>query len=270
MKQLLKSPLRYPGGKSRAVQQIMLHMPVNMTEYREPFFGGGSVFFAVKSLFGSSLKYVINDLNRDLMCFWRYVRDDVDTLMDEAEINRSYYANNGRALYEFLRDENNMRSDFDRAVRCFIMNRITFSGVMDAGGYSEQAFERRFTTSSIERVRRIASALRGVEISHTDYTEIVQQTGENVFIFLDPPYYSATDSRLYGVRGELHTSFDHERFAQIMRSCSHRWLITYDDSPYIRELFSFADIVEWQLQYGMNNVNNSHAAKGRELFIKNY
>jgi DNA adenine methylase len=270
MKQLLKSPLRYPGGKSKAIVQILPHIPVNMSEYREPFFGGGSVFFAVKSCFGSQLKYVINDLNRDLMYFWRYVRDDVDTLMDKAEASRQYYAKNGRALYEFLRNENNMRSDFDRAVRCFIMNRITFSGVMDAGGYSEQAFERRFTASSIQRVRNIAFALHGVEIVNADYTEIVQRPSENAFIFLDPPYYSATDSRLYGVRGDLHTSFDHEQFADVMRRCSHRWLITYDDSPYIRELFSFANIVEWQLQYGMNNVNNRHAAKGRELFIKNY
>ncbi len=48
----IKSPLRYPGGKSRAIKQILPQIPVNIREYREPFFGGGSVFFAVKQLFG--------------------------------------------------------------------------------------------------------------------------------------------------------------------------------------------------------------------------
>ena len=99
---------------------------------------------------------------------------------------------------------------------------------------------------------------------------MLQAPGENVFIFLDPPYWSATDSKLYGVKGELHTSFEHERFAEAMRNCPHRWLITYDDSPKIRALFAFADIIEWELQYGMNNFKQTSAAKGREIFIKNY
>jgi DNA adenine methylase len=55
-----------------------------------------------------------------------------------------------------------------------------------------------------------------------------------------------------------------------MRQCKHRWLITYDDSDTIRSLFSFADIIEWDLQYGMNNYKQDTAARGRELFIKNY
>ena len=60
----IKSPLRYPGGKSRAIKQILPQIPVNIREYREPFFGGGSVFFAVKQLFGQQIKtYWINDLN---------------------------------------------------------------------------------------------------------------------------------------------------------------------------------------------------------------
>ena len=58
--------------------------------------------------------------------------------------------------------------------------------------------------------------------------------------------------------------------AENMKKCPHRWLITYDDSPKIRELFAFAKIVEWQLQYGMNNYKQGKAAKGHELFIKNY
>jgi DNA adenine methylase len=268
---ILKSPLRYPGGKSRAIEQIHAHIPANFREYREPFVGGGSVFLSIKGLFGAfAHKYVINDLNSDLMAFWRWSRDDVSTLADSVEAFHQSYAQDGRGLYEFLRDERNMRSDFDRAVRFFIMNRITFSGVMDAGGYSQQSFEQRFTTSSIERLRALDRMLENVELLNGDYESLVMLPGEGVFIFLDPPYYSATESRLYGVRGQLHTSFDHGRFADVMRQVSHKWLITYDDSPYIRDLFSFANIVEWELQYGMNNYKQDRAEKGRELFIRNY
>jgi DNA adenine methylase len=270
MKTLIKSPLRYPGGKSRAIPQIMPHLPLNLREYREPFVGGGSVFFAVRGLFKKQLTYILNDLNRDLICFWKYAQQDVETLADAILGFRDYYLDNGRGLHQFLTQEGNMRSDFDRAVRFFIMNRITFSGVMDAGGYSQQAFDKRFTLSSVERLKNVGPSLSGVTLQHGDYEPLLFQAGKDVFIFLDPPYLSATDSKLYGVGGKLHTSFDHERFAANMRKCSHRWLITYDDSPEIRKLFSFADIIDWELQYGMNNFTNGSAAKGKELFIKNY
>jgi DNA adenine methylase len=265
-----KSPLRYPGGKSRALPQILPHIPLNITEYRDPFVGGGSVFLAARGLFRRNIHYVINDLNYDLICFWRFVRDDNDRLVAAVSAFYHHYQNKGRELYHFLKSPENIQSDFDHAVRFFIMNRITFSGVMDAGGYSQQAFEKRFTLSSIDRLEKISSSLNGVKIEHGDYEQWLFEAGEKVFIFLDPPYLSATDSKLYGVRGELHTGFDHERFANNMRQCPHRWLITYDDSPEIRRLFSFAKIIEWELQYGMNNYKQETAAKGRELLIKNY
>ena len=85
-----------------------------------------------------------------------------------------------------------------------------------------------------------------------------------------PPYLAATKSKLYGRKGSFHTSFDHERFAENMKKCHHKWLITYDDSTEIRALFNFANITEWTLQYGMNNYKQTSAAKGQELFIKNY
>lgn len=270
MTKFTKSPLRYPGGKSRAIPQILPLIPASIGEFREPFVGGGSVFLAVKSLFkGLVGHYWINDLNTDLYCLWRHLRDDADTLTRQiSQIKREM--TDGRTLYTQFKNETTGLSELDRAVRFFIMNRITFSGVADSGGFSQQSFERRFTDSSIERLKLAAPLLRGVEITNEDYEGVVSHEGENVFIFLDPPYWTATQSRLYGVRGDLHTSFDHVRFAEVMRGCPHRWLITYDDSPKIRDLFKFANIIEWELQYGMNNYMQGKADKGRELFIKNY
>ena len=266
---MVKSPLRYPGGKSKAIGYIMPHVPLKISEYREPFVGGGSVFLAVNNFFHKLIKlYWINDLNYDLCCFWTYVRDDIDHLVSAITELREKYPD-GRELYNYFKRKDTINSDFDRAVRFFIMNRITFSGVVDSGGYSQQAFEKRFTYSSIERLKKLCLNT-AVRITKTDYEQLLFQDGKDVFIFLDPPYLTATKSKLYGVKGSLHTSFDHERFADNMRKCNHRWLITYDDSPAIRELFSFAQIVEWEFQYGMNNYKRSYAAKGRELFIKNY
>lgn len=269
MTTLAITPLRYPGGKSKALDQILPLLPQDIGEFREPFLGGASVLLAVRKLYGKRIsRYWANDLNSDLVHFWRTLRDMPEELAQQVQSFRDS-TSDGRVLYSFLRDDQNMRSDFDRAVRFFIMNRITFSGVMDSGGYSDQAFQKRFTQSSIERLHRAAHYLGGVEITHGDYEVLLQAPGENVFIFLDPPYWKATKSKLYGVKGDLHTSFDHERFAAAIQACKHRWLITYDDSEKIRSLFSFAHIIEWELQYGMNNYRKDTAQKGKELFITN-
>ena len=162
----VKSPLRYPGGKSKAIKQIMPHIPLNITEYREPFVGGGSVFLAVKQLFFNQIKvYWINDLNYDLYCFWIHARDDIKSLVNVVtEIKYKY--EDGRKLFNHFNRENLQFNDFERAVRFFVMNRITFSGTVDSGGYSQQAFAKRFTNSSIDRLQQLSSWLPSTHITN--------------------------------------------------------------------------------------------------------
>jgi len=270
MPKYIKSPLRYPGGKSKVVNYLLPYIPANVSEFREPFVGGGSVFLAIKGVFQKRIaKYWINDLNSDLYYFWKYVQDDLDSLVCHVTILKENYQN-GRELYNHLNQSARIFSEFEKAIRFFIMNRITFSGIMDSGGYSQQAFEKRFTQSSIERLKNLSAYLDTVCITCSDYDKLLRQDGENVFLFLDPPYYQPTKSKLYGVKGNLHTSFDHERFAANVKKCQHKWLLTYDDCQEIRKLFNFAEIAELEVQYGMNNYKQKTAAKGKELLISNY
>jgi DNA adenine methylase len=176
----------------------------------------------------------------------------------------------GKELYRFLNANLEKFNDLERAAAFFIYNRITFSGTTLSGGYSEGAFTGRFTESSIQRLNDLGRVINGSLITNQDYETVVSKEGDNVFIFLDPPYYSATKSALYGKNGNLHKSFDHKRFAATMKNCPHKWLITYDDSDYIRALFSFANIIPWNLTYGMRNITENSDQTGKELFISNY
>ena len=263
-----KTPLRYPGGKSRATPQIFAQFPARFSEFREPFVGGGSVFIQVRQCY-PELRVWINDLNFDLFCFWKEAQHDAERLASAVCTIRETETV-GKDLWKRLRDLPETMPDFDRAVRFFVMNRITFSGTTDAGGYSEQAYRGRFTASSIERLLPLKSLLAEVKITHEDYTVLTDAPGESVLLFLDPPYENATGSRLYGKKGTLHTGFDHDRFAQTMRECEHHWLITYDDTEAIRDRFPFATHREWTLQYGMNNYKQPTAEIGAELFLTNY
>lgn len=263
----IKSPLRYPGGKSRAVKKIIPLVP-SFNEYREPFIGGGSVFIELKQLFPHK-NYWINDLNKDLYLFWFFSKTNIINLVQEiAKIKTSTI--NGRDLFESYKENNVCNTDFNRVVRFFVLNRITFSGTVDSGGYSEESFQKRFTSSSIERLENLSTILSNVKITNFDYQEVIEKGGEDVFIFLDPPYYSTTKSKLYGKKGDLHSNFDHKRFSDQMKKCKHKWLITYDDCDEVRDLFDFANILPWSLQYGMNNFKKEEIALGSELFISNY
>ena len=207
--------------------------------------------------------------NRDLYLFWDYAQKDINRLVKAVQAIKEN-TTDGRALFESYRANWDQFDDFNRAVRFFVLNRITFSGVIDSGGYSDQSFHNRFTESSIDRLLALNSVLSDVKITNLDYQEVIQTAGKNVFIFLDPPYYSNSNSRLYGKNGDLHDGFDHQRLASVIKNCPHKWLITYDDCEAIRELYQFANIVPWTLQYGMNNYRQKNAEAGNELFISNY
>lgn len=268
---MLKSPLRYPGGKSKALNTIVKYLLDNFAEFREPFVGGGSVFIYLKQKFPNR-KYWINDLNPELYCFWKVAQTNLSQLVKQVRFIKDNYTD-GRLLFQKLTsiESTSDLTELDRAVRFFVLNRITFSGTVESGGFSQEAFHKRFTYSSIERLEKLENILTDdIKITNLDYTELLIPEGEQVFLFLDPPYFVATKSKLYGKAGNLHTSFDHQKFAETVQKCHHNWLITYDDSPQIRDNFKSMNIYAWELQYGMNNYKQSEAAKGKELIITNY
>jgi DNA adenine methylase len=264
---MIKSPLRYPGGKSRAIDLISTLIP-SYDEFREPFVGGGSLFVYLKQKF-PNCKYWINDLHFSLFKFWEKCQTNVDDIIEQV-IKWRHEFETGKELHRFLIDNIEKFNCIEKASAFFVFNRITFSGTSESGGYSEASYNGRFTDSSIKRVKELSTILHDTKITNLDYQSVVEATGENVFIFLDPPYYSATKSSLYGKNGNLHKSFDHYRFAETMKNCNHKWLITYDDCEFIKNLFPFANIISWNLTYGMRNQTPTSDQNGKELFISNY
>ena len=265
---LIKTPLRYPGGKSRVAETFVGLMP-EFDEYREPFLGGGSVYLTAKQL-RPGKKFWVNDLYYDLYCFWDEAKFDIDCLVKDVKTVREAYEGRGKELYEQLARDIPNYGVHDKAVAFFAINRSTFSGTSLSGGYSQESFDKRFTPSSIERLEKIGPLLQDTKITCLDYSELLREPGENVFIFLDPPYYTATKSALYGKNGELHKGFDHERFAEEVKNCQHKWMITYDNCEYIRDLYKDYNIIPHEFAYGMRNAVKGNDMTGKEILITNY
>jgi DNA adenine methylase len=275
-----KSPLRYPGGKQRVIKYLKECFPKEYKEYREPFLGGGSVFLEVKSQQKCD-KFWVNDLNKEVYFFWQQVQSNLPALVDRvASIKKESHNRDGRSLWIDLVYSNPQKSGFidiekltplERAARFFVLNRTTFSGTIECGGYSQYAFDKRFTDSSVERLAQMSGTFNEAQITCVDYSEMLLDGGSDVFTFLDPPYHKNRNSRLYGRKGGLlHLLFDHALLAENLKKCQHQWLLTCDDCKTIRDLFSFANIKEFEIRYSINNVDKQFITPNRELLISNY
>ena len=272
MAKLIKTPLRYPGGKSRLADLLTDLMP-EYQEYREPFLGGGSVFLTAKQK-RPDARYWINDLYYDLWCFWIAAQSNMSELVSTVTYFKESYAEFGKKLYEDLIagiSDSEHRGDIQwLAAAFFAINRITFSGTSLSGGYSQESFDKRFTPSSIDRLKLIEPLLKDAKITNLDFDELIKAPGEGVFLFLDPPYWSATKSALYGKNGELHKGFDHERLAESLKNCPHKWMMTYDNCDYIKDLYKDYNIIDHEFAYGMRNAVKGNDMTGKEILITNY
>lgn len=271
---MIKSLLRYPGGKSRFVN-LICPLLGEFNEYREPFAGGASVFFGLFNKFGNKKKYSINDSFHDLYCFYNSLKYDSDGMIEIITDMKKHFSD-GKLLYKYIKDrQKESNSQIEIGSMFFIINRITFSGVSYCGGYSQQAFEKRFTDSSIERLKEASKTLKNVEITNTDYScHLLIENNicpQKTVIYLDPPYALEKKSmKLYGNHGDRHKHFDFERFAENVNRCKFRCLISLNDTEEVRQLFKDFIIVPFEKYHSMKYGGTGNHKIGKELLIANY
>lgn len=250
---VIKSPLRYPGGKSRLVKTLAQHVPCLMSEYREPFVGAGHFMFYIRQHF-PDVKVWINDINPDLIAFWKEVQRDSESLANE--IRPFLSVDDQRGLYRFLIAQQNLNQR-DAAIRFYILNRISYGGNLENSGYSARA--ERFKESHVNNLSRCGSVLEGVKITCGDYSNLLQEDGKHVFIYCDPPYF--TESKFYGKKAKYGSGFDYARLFTSLDSCPHHWLLSIN---HWRDSFDFAR------NYGYAFVYTTYGIKPRlveELLI---
>jgi len=258
----LKSPLRYPGGKSRAVKHILPLFPEDVERVCSPFFGGGSVELALASKGVEVFGY---DKMKQLVWFWQALCEDSNRLADEVEKLREEYQTRdgntvtGCAKDSFARYREDLRIDtymfsYERAAKYYIINRSSFSGATFSGGWSERASYARFTESSVQRLRDFKA-----ENFRVDYADFGQAIASHpkAFLYLDPPYY-LPDGRdnLYGDGGDLHKTFDHLKLVNILKERDN-WILSYNNCPEILKLYKGYDIMYPGWKYGMSSDKTS-------------
>lgn len=235
----VRSPLRYPGGKTRGVEFITQFFPKNLDKLLSPFFGGGSIELSVAAKGTIVYGY---DIFSPLVEFWQCLLTQPNELADEVE---KFYPLPKEKFYKLQATQTKFKTKLERAAVYYVLNRSSFSGATLSGGMSPD--HPRFTLTSIERLRNYFNP--NIKIQKADFKTSLEKH-PYIFAYLDPPYL--IKSSLYGKKGNAHKDFNHEQLANILKKREH-WILSYNDCEEIRNLYEGFHILTPNWKYGMSN-----------------
>jgi len=316
----MKTPLRYPGGKSRAVKVILPLIPEDCGELCSPFLGGGSIEIAAAERGMTVHGY---DIFTPLVWFWeeiltrpqkvsnkaRSYSEDVaaytpieswvqrwnhfantKTCIDKCRIHnadREALCNDHHKLEQLIQNEligisektfkecqaflksllgTTGKSTIDKAARFFVVNKAGRSGATLSGGYSWRASWDRYNESSLQKIASFK--LDKFNVGREDFEKSIKKHPD-AFLYLDPPYHlEKKKNKLYGKNGSLHDGFDHVRLYQTIKSVDNPFIMSYNQSNFIRTLYEEIGATCINLQdawaYGMND-----SKKSNEMIVTN-
>ena len=272
----LKTPLRYPGGKSRACTKLDQFLPDlrEYDEYREPFLGGGSVALHITKKY-PHLKVWVNDLYEPLVNFWQVLQKDGVTMRNKLlELKtRCPDPASARVLFQESKQylDNNNTDSLWRAVSFYIVNKCSFSGLTESSSFSKQASDNNFSFRGIEKLPEYSKLIAKWHITNLTYEELFDESSErHAFVYLDPPY--DIKDNLYGKKGAMHKRFDHDTFATDCDLCSMDCLISYNANQLVKDRFKSWQAGEFDLTYTLRSVGEymREQRERKELVLFNY
>lgn len=243
----MKSFIPWIGGKSHLAKQIVSMFPADIVRYVEVFGGGGSVLFAKEKY--AQLE-VYNDANGDLVNLFRCIRFHCGELQREI----SGYVNS-REVFEDIKAQIHMRglTDIQRAAMFYVLVKISY-------GADSRSYSCNRKNISPDYLEKIEERLKFVVIEHKDFEDLIHVYDRpGALFYCDPPYH--TTEKYYDAK---FSNSDHERLNACLKAIKGRFILSYNDDAYIRELYKDFVITEVQRQ------NNLGSGKYRELIIKNF
>lgn len=270
-----KTPIRYPGGKSRAVAKMDPYFPDlgEYKEFREPFIGGGSVAIHVTKKY-PHLKVWVNDLYEPLVNFWQQLQMFGPEMRLKLMELKSRYPDPGSARGLFLesKDYLNDASNNDalwRAISFYIVNKCSFSGLTESSSFSKQASDSNFSMRGIDKLTGYSQIISNWKITNYSYDYLLDNEWDT-FVYLDPPY--DIKDNLYGKKGSMHKGFDHDKFAKDCDECFMPQLISYNSDQLVKDRFKKWRTGEFDLTYTMRSVGEymREQKERKELLLYNY
>ena len=270
----LKTPLRYPGGKSRACVKLAQYLPdmKQYKEFREPFLGGGSVALYMTKQY-PHLDIWVNDLYGPLYNFWKELQHNGQAIAEQLKQYKIDNPTPDTAKNLFLESKEIVNEDsvsnLLRACAFYVINKCSFSGLTESSSFSKQASDSNFSMRGIDKLPEYSGLIANWKITNLSYEYLLSDC-KQTFTYLDPPY--EIGSNLYGKRGNMHSQFNHDHFAIKCDRFVGPQLISYNSSQLIRERFEGWQAAEFSHTYTMRSVGDymKDQHERKELVLFNY
>lgn len=253
----MNSFMSWVGGKKALREAVTIRLPASCDRYVEVFGGGGWVLFHKPP----GKFEVYNDFNPNLANLYRCVRDHPDELCQELT-----FSLNSRTDFDYIREVLHNKTvipDIKRAAYFYQIIRESYASGLDSFGAQPHCMWRNFPL-----IGQAATRLQSVVIENKDFEKLISQYDRpNTIFYLDPPYYNTED--YYEDVG--FTNKDHMRLRDALLSIQGKFLLSYNDCPEIRELYSMPGIMIESITRISNIAQRYDAGKQYpELLISNY
>jgi len=276
-KRVCISPLRYAGGKTKAVGLILQNLPkLKEKKIVSPFFGGGSVELCLSQMLG--FQVIGYDIFNMLVNFWNVLihhKTEFIQQLSQFEITKDEFTYNRHVLLHYwekikpadlnyktmnkldLRSEDLTKLDNDPIAQAvyYYYNMSLSYGPMFLGWPSSNEMNKAKFTRRLEKMK--SSNLVNLQVHCSSFQAVLEKHTTD-FLFLDPPYYLEGDSKMFkGMYPNCnfaihHHGFDHVKLAAMLKNHTGGFLMTYNNCSKIKELYHdcIFEYPEWQYTYG--------------------
>lgn len=231
--------LRWAGGKRWFLKDINRFLPEKMNNYHEPFLGGGSVFFYLKS---KNISY-LSDSNEALINAYTQVRDHLD---DVYSILNAY--KNTKEEYYEIRSKS-YENVISQAAQFIYLNRTNFNGIYRVnlkGKYNvPYGYKKYKILFDYDLFLNASRALKNSVLQVCDFKQVIDQIHENDFVFLDPPYtVSHIKNGFIKYNEKLFSWEDQKRLARTIENIKNKgayYLLTNAKHISVEQLYGKVD-----------------------------
>jgi DNA adenine methylase len=266
--------VKWVGGKTKLLPELIARLPKKYNRYFEPFLGGAALFLAIKPN-----DAVLGDMNAELINTYRAVAHDADGIADMLKLHRNAH---GRDKYYYeIRDLWNEGAWADdpgaRAAAFIYLNKTGFNGLWRVNKNGEFNVPRGdYKTPAIfdiETLRAAAAVFRKADLRVGPYDTTTTSATANDFVYFDPPYDPVSKTSNF-------TSYTKDAFgkeqqkllaehARALRKRGAHIMLSNNDTPYVRSLYE--DFCIDTVQCG-RSVNSKGDKRGKvdEVIITSY
>jgi len=275
-KNKLVAPIvKWVGGKRQLLDEIKPLLPKKITNYCEPFMGGGAVLFSIQPK-----KAMVNDLNGDLIALYEVVRDDVETLIEflkkHENTEEHFYS-----IRDWDRDKEAYKnmSKVEKASRILYLNKTCYNGLfrVNSSGEFNAPFGHYKNPNIVnEPVLRAVSKYfneNEIEFYNEDFEETLKKVKKGGFVYLDPPYDPVSDTANF--TGYNKGGFDKSEQVRLKNCCDElnkrgvKFMLSNSATDFIKDLYKEYNI---HIVKAKRAINSDATKRGEieEVLITNY